>query len=198
MASGASPRRATKLKDRFMWSLKTNIKFAAILVAAWLIWGTNFIGNEIIPPVEPAAAEEGGSAATAKAEPAEQEAKVPEEPLPVLLAKADLKKGERVAKKCVSCHTFEKGGKNKVGPNLYGILTRGRAAHASYKYSSAMKDKGGSWSYEDLYHFLTKPKDFVPGTKMSFAGLRKPMDRADVILYLRKHDDAPPPLPAAK
>ena len=199
MASGASPRIATKLKDRFMWSLKTNIKFAAILVAAWLIWGTNFIGNEIIPPFEPAAAEEGEGAATATAKPAEtQEAKAPEEPLPVRLAKGDEKKGERVAKKCVSCHTFEKGGKNKVGPNLYNILTRGRATHEGFNYSSAMKDKGGSWSYADLDHFLTKPKDFIPGTKMGFAGIRKPDERADVILFLRQHEDSPPPLPAAQ
>ncbi len=103
-----------------------------------------------------------------------------------LLKSANIDNGAKIFKKCSSCHSVERGGGNKVGPNLNGVVGRKRASVAGFKYSDAMVQKGGAWSLDDLNLFLTKPKDFVPGTKMGFAGLKKPQDRADVILYLQK------------
>ena len=103
-----------------------------------------------------------------------------------LLKTANFDNGAKIFKKCASCHNADKGGGNKVGPNLFSVVGRKRASAPGFTYSEAMSKKAGSWTIEDLNLFLTKPKDFVPGTKMGFAGLKKPQDRADVILYLQK------------
>jgi cytochrome c len=121
----------------------------------------------------------------------------PTEPIAVRLASSDPKRGEAVAKQCTSCHTFDKGGPNRVGPNLYGVIERAKASVAGFNYSAAMKAKGGAWTYEDLDHFLTSPKSFVPGTAMSFAGLSRGAQRADIINYLHSLSDNPAPLPKA-
>ncbi|WP_337270627.1 c-type cytochrome [Oryzifoliimicrobium ureilyticus] len=120
-------------------------------------------------------------------------------PIAQLLAKADAKAGEAVFKKCQACHDGTKGGPNKVGPNLYGVVDRPIASHEGFAYSSAMKDfsKGGSekWTFDHLNHFLTAPKKYIAGTAMGFAGLPKDTDRANVILYLHTLSDSPVPLP---
>lgn len=116
--------------------------------------------------------------------------------LAAMLASADPEDGAKVFRKCGACHSIEQGGPNKVGPNLYGILGGPKAHRDDFAYSDAMKEKGGEWTYEDLAAFLDNPKDFIPGTKMSFAGLRKPGDVADVIAFIRTMNDSPPPLPA--
>ncbi|MEZ2130137.1 MULTISPECIES: cytochrome c family protein [unclassified Sinorhizobium] len=120
-------------------------------------------------------------------------------PIAKLLASADAKAGETIFKKCQACHDATKGGPNKVGPNLFGVVDRPIASHEGFAYSSAMKDfsKGGSekWTFDHLNHFLMAPKKYVAGTAMGFAGLPKDTDRANVILYLHTLADSPVPLP---
>jgi len=122
-------------------------------------------------------------------------------PIATLLASADAAAGETVFKKCTSCHTADKGGANKVGPNLFGIVERPVASHEGFGYSAAMTEfsQGGSvtWTYDNLSHFLAAPKKFVAGTAMGFAGLKKEDERANLIAYLRTLADTPVPLPAA-
>lgn len=105
--------------------------------------------------------------------------------LATMMKTADWDRGAKVFKKCATCHSVGKGEAAKVGPNLYSVIGRKRASTA-FAYSEAMKAKGGVWDAETVNTFITKPKDFVPGTKMGFAGLKKPQDRADVILFLEK------------
>ncbi len=116
-------------------------------------------------------------------------------PIIALLASADIAKGARISKSCAACHSFNKGGKNKQGPNLWGIVGKGKADKDGFSYSDAMKSVGGIWDYDSLNSFLTKPKKYIKGTKMNFAGLRKDKDRAALIIWLREQSDAPFALP---
>ena len=117
------------------------------------------------------------------------------EPIGPMLASADPAAGEAVFKKCVACHTVDSGGANKVGPNLHDIVGRDIASHEGFAYSPALQGKEGGWTYEDLNAFLHKPQAFAKGTKMTFAGLAKPDERANVIAYLRTITTNAPPLP---
>ena len=119
------------------------------------------------------------------------------EPLPVLLASADPKRGEALAKPCVTCHNFEKGAGPKVGPALYGVVGR-PVASTDFAYSDALKGKGGSWTFDALNDFITAPASYAKGTKMAFGGEKDPKRRADIEAYLRSLSDNPVPLPAAK
>jgi cytochrome c len=132
---------------------------------------------------------------TPAAGPAEPKQEVP---IANLLASADVKKGETISKKCMACHDLHKGGPNKVGPDLYGVVGRERGAHEGFSYSAAMKGKSGKWTFDDLNHFLTSPRSFIPGTAMAFAGISKDQDRADLIAFLNTNSDNPLPLPKAE
>ena len=117
--------------------------------------------------------------------------------LGTLLASADVAKGQAVAKACAACHDFTKGGPNKVGPGLYGIVMRKHAAHEGFAYSEAMSAKATEdWTYEALNEFIKSPKAAVQGTKMTYGGLKKDGDRANLIAYLASLSDAPVPFPA--
>ncbi|MBD3762731.1 cytochrome c family protein [Sphingomonadaceae bacterium G21617-S1] len=121
-----------------------------------------------------------------------------EQPIAFYLASADPAKGADVFKKCAACHNADKGGANALGPNLWGVLGEGvgQGAHG-FAFSDALKSKGGTWDWQNLSDWLKSPKAFAPGTKMTFAGLSKPEDRANVIAYLNQQSDAPRPMPAA-
>ncbi len=112
-----------------------------------------------------------------------------------LLAGGDAEAGASVARKCIACHSFEEGGANKVGPNLYGILGRGVATAAGFSYSDSMQAAGGTWDYENLSAFLANPREAMPGTAMGFAGIRRDNQRADLLIYLQSISPDAPPLP---
>lgn len=142
-------------------------------------------------PAATATAETGGSAAAAGAEPKKVD-------ITPYLAKADLALGAKIIKRCETCHTFEKGKPGSIGPNQYGLVGR-KVASTSFDYSSAMKAKGGTWTPQALSDFLTNPQAVVPGTKMGFAGLQRPEERAAIIAYINQNfSDKPLNLKASK
>ena len=120
-----------------------------------------------------------------------------EQPIEVYLAKADAAKGQQVFNKCTACHNAEKGGANQLGPNLWDVIGEPIGKGKGFAFSDALAKHGGSWNWDNLSQWLNSPKAFAPGTKMTFAGLSNPQDRADVIAFLNAHSDAPKPLPAA-
>ncbi|MFN7709603.1 MAG: c-type cytochrome [Holosporales bacterium] len=180
-----------------MDGFRLNQIFMAILIALVVSKSGNLIAERLVAPkmlekdiyiVEGVV--EGAAATTPVAATSDQV-----EDIEPLLAAANIENGKNVAKKCVQCHTFEKGEPNKVGPNLYNIVENKVAHLDNYAYSAAMKAKGGTWTYASLNKYLHSPSKYVPGTKMAFAGLKKTQERADLIAYLRTLSDAPHPLP---
>ena len=115
-----------------------------------------------------------------------------------VLPAADVKAGEQVAQRCAQCHDWSKGGPDKIGPNLWGVVGRARATHPGFSYSSAMMANHDPWTFDKLFVFLKAPQADVAGTKMSFAGLRSSADRIDLLAYLRTQSDSPLPIPATK
>jgi cytochrome c len=175
-------------------NIETNKIAGAVFGTLLFAVGLNVVAEGLFSPEKPAipgydlpAPEEAAAAAPAAA---------PAEPLPVLLASADATKGQAAARKCSACHTFENGGANKVGPNLYNVVNRPLASYAGFNYSAALKGKGGNWDYEMLNAFIQNPKAAVPGTIMAFAGVAQAGERADLLAYLRSLSDSPAPLPA--
>jgi cytochrome c len=165
----------------------------ALILTLWLIWVGNLIGNTLVHVNEVEVAQVTAEPKDAAKAPAE--ASAAPAGIAALMALANANAGGKQFKKCKACHTTNKGGKNRVGPNLWDVVGRAKAAQSGFRFSDALKGKGGEWTYGDLDSYLTKPKDFVPGTKMSFAGLKKATDRANVILFLRSLSDSPKPLP---
>jgi cytochrome c len=113
-----------------------------------------------------------------------------------VLPKADVAKGKDISTRCEQCHDLSKGGPDKIGPNLWGIVDRPRASRSSFSYSSAMSSSHAPWTYENLFKFWKSPQAYVPGTKMTFAGLPSAQDRIDLLAYMRTQSDSPAPIPA--
>ena len=112
-----------------------------------------------------------------------------------LMAMGNIASGEKIFKKCAACHSINKGGKNKIGPALYNVVGRKVGGLVDYKYSKTLASYGKEWTFEELNGFLTKPSAYLKGTKMSYAGLRKEVDRASIIKYLNQSSDSPRILP---
>jgi cytochrome c len=178
-----------------MDSFEFNKIAGAVLGALGLTLGLNLVSDAIFSHAElakpgydlPGEPEAGAKPAAA----------APSEPLPELLAKADISKGEADIKPCQACHNFEKGAGVKVGPPLYGVVGRPKGSIAGFDYSDGLKAKGGNWTFDDLNAFITSPKVFIPGTKMAFGGEANAHKRADIIDYLHTLSDKPEPLPTA-
>jgi cytochrome c len=185
-----------------MDSFEYNKIIGALLGTVFVVFTISLVSDSLFyspNPEKPGFAIEAQEAPAAGggAEKKENPAKAPIAPL---LAKADAQKGASIFKRCEACHDGTKGGPNKVGPNLWGVIGRAIASHPGYSYSAGMKDfsDGGKkhWDYQLISEFITKPKAEVPGTAMGFAGLSKIEERADVIAYLRTLSDNPEPLPS--
>jgi len=178
-----------------MDSMEWNKIIGAVLVAGIAFNFMGFIADRTVHPqhLEKTAIKIEGVAAPTQAAP---EAPKPLAPIGPLLAKADPTAGEADTKKlCTVCHNFNEGGAAKIGPDLYGVVGRDRASAAGFDYSSALKCHPGKWSYDDLNNWLHSPKEFAPGTKMTFIGIDDDKERADVIDYLHTLAATPAPLP---
>jgi len=180
--------------DSFEW----NKIIGAVLGTAIFIFVVRLVAEKIYEPEKP---EKPGYAVEGVVEsPAGGGAAAPaEEAMPdwgTVLAAADVAAGKTLSTKCEQCHDLSKGGPNKIGPNLFGVVDRPRASHEGFSYSSAMKGKPGNWTYDELFKFIKAPGVDIPGTKMSFAGLRSDKDRINLIAFLRSNADAPAAIPA--
>ena len=180
-----------------MDSFELNKIIGAILLVALLVIGIGKVSNLVFKINKP---EKSNYKVELDVETAET--KGDEEPvqreivdIAALLSTGDLAHGEKVFKKCSACHSIKSGGGNKIGPALYNVVGRKVGILDDYKYSKALAKYEKNWSFEELNGFLLKPKDWIKGTKMAYAGLRKEKDRASVILYLNKYSDSPLPLP---
>lgn len=180
---------------------KVNMGLGALLGTVFVLMSVSIASEGLFHSEAP---EKPGFAIVAEEAPAAGETaggEAPEVAIGPLLASADAAAGETVFKKCASCHDIGKGGPNKVGPNLYGVVNRPIASHEGFSYSAGMKtfSEGGKvvWDYDHLSYFIEAPKKHVPGTAMGFAGIKKPEERANLIAYLRTQSDSPAPLPDA-
>ena len=180
-----------------MDSFELNKIIGAILLVALLVIGIGKVSNLVFKINKPEKSNYKVELDVETAETKSDKEPVQREIVDIaaLLSTGDLAHGEKVFKKCSACHSIKSGGGNKIGPALYNVVGRKVGVLDDYKYSKALAEYNKNWSFEELNGFLLKPKDWIKGTKMAYAGLRKEKDRASVILYLNKYSDSPLPLP---
>ena len=182
-----------------MDSFEINKIIASILLTALIIIGIGKIVDVLFYVEKPkisAYKVEGIDQSTSDKETSVKSVKAVEAvDIKALLAMGDLAHGEKVFKKCSACHMIAADGKNKIGPNLWGVIGRTAGAVDNYNYSKAMKAYAKVWSFEEMNSYLIKPQAYIKGTKMAFAGLRKEKDRASVILYMNSKSASPKALP---
>jgi cytochrome c len=176
-------------------SLETNKALAALLTAGIIASGSGVISRILYHPTMPEENAYVIEVTEAETGDGEEAAETQAAPLPALLAAASPEAGAGVAKKCAACHSLEQGGANKIGPALWGVVGRDIAAVEGFAYSDALLAKEGAWTFEELNGFIHNPKEYVPGTKMAFAGIEDPEDLADLLVYLRSLAEQPVPLP---
>jgi cytochrome c len=180
--------------DSFEW----NKVLGAVLGTIMFVLVVRIATEAIFEPVQPAKpgyVVEGVQEASSSGTPAAPT----EETLPdfgTVLPKADAAAGKEISTRCEQCHDLSKGGPNKIGPDLWGVLGRARATHPGFSYSSAMAADHKAWGFDTLFRFLRLPQAYVPGTKMTFAGLKSPTDRINLLAYLRTQEDTPLAIPA--
>ena len=169
----------------------------SIVLAVILVWGINKITDAIfyIEKPEKSAYQVANLTTTTSTTTTEAGSENSESGnIMALFASTSATEGAKVFKKCLACHNIGKGDPNKIGPNIFGVINRRAGSVSDYKYSKAMLAYGKVWSFEEMNSFLTKPKDWIKGTKMSFVGLKNAKDRAAVILYMNENTDNPLPL----
>ena len=176
-----------------MDSFELNKIIGAILLVALLVIGIGKMSNLVFKINKPEKSNYKVESAETKGDEEPVQREIVD--IAALLSTGDLAHGEKVFKKCSACHSIKSGGGNKIGPALYNVVGRKVGVLDDYKYSKALAEYEKNWSFEELNGFLLKPKDWIKGTKMAYAGLRKEKDRASVILYLNKYSDSPLPLP---
>jgi cytochrome c len=180
-----------------MDSFELNKIIAAVLMTALIVIGINKLAESMFhveKPKQSAYKVEGVELVSSAGETTKVK-EVVQLDIKEILALGDTTHGKKIFKKCSACHIVAKGGKNLIGPALYGVVGRPTASISDYSYSSALKAHGKVWDFEELNGFLLKPKSYIKGTKMAYAGLRKDKDRASVILYLNSQSDNPLPKP---
>lgn len=177
-------------------SLEFNKAAAAVLVTGIVVMVSGMVAELLVHPkeLEENAYKIEGVEVVAGAV-APEPAKIEIDPVGPLLASASVDEGKKVFRKCSVCHAPDKGGRHKVGPKMWDVVGASKGVHDDYPYSKAMAEFPGEWGYEELNKFLYKPRTYIPGTKMVYAGLRKAEDRANLIAYLRTLSDNPKPLP---
>ncbi len=178
-----------------MDSFELNKIIGAILMVALLVIGIGKISDVVFKVNKPEKAAYRVEIENSDSKSEVQEVVKEEVNIASLLSVGGLSHGEKVFKKCAACHSIESGGGNKIGPALYNVVGRKIGSLNDYKYSKALIEYGKNWNFEELNGFLLKPKDWIKGTKMAYAGLRKEKDRASILLYLNKYSDNPLPLP---
>jgi len=181
-----------------MDSFEINKIIAAILLTALIVIGIGKFTDilfHVDKPKQSAYKIEGLESAVASTSSNSKMKVVEKVDIGQLLALGDLAHGEKVFKKCSACHMIASGGKNMIGPNLWGVIGRTAGSISDYKYSKAMVAYAKQWNFEEMNSYLIKPQAYIKGTKMAFAGLRKEKDRASVILYLNSKSDNPNTLP---
>ncbi len=182
-----------------MDSFELNKIMGAILGTCLGLLSLNIAANAIFHPATPA---KPGYAISVTEQPARDQKGAPAQqdpPIEQLLASADLARGEVSHNKCIACHTFDKGGRNLVGPNLYGIIGREKGSVQGFNYSPGFKKAAkGAWTAQEISEFVKNPKVMIPGTTMTFAGINRAGERADLILFLNSKSDKPQNLKAAQ